>query len=133
MDREYAAPLHVASIAETACMSPAHFTRRFREAYGETPHAYLMTRRLERAAALLRRGDVPVTQAALAAGWSSLGSFSNRFSELLGEPPSSYRARSQDGLRALAPCLAMVLGRPRRRIEQERRSDARGASRRVEG
>ena len=88
MDREYAQPLDVPALARTALMSPAHFSRRFREAYAETPYSYLMTRRIERAKALLRRGDLTVTDVCFAVGWTSLGSFSARFTELVGETPS---------------------------------------------
>jgi AraC-like DNA-binding protein len=114
MDREYAQPLDVAALARTALMSPAHFSRRFREAYAETPYSYLMTRRIERAKALLRRGDLRVTDVCLAVGWTSLGSFSARFTELVGESPSSYRARSHDEVRLVSPCQMMVLTRPRK-------------------
>jgi transcriptional regulator GlxA family with amidase domain len=114
MDREYAQPLDVAALARTALMSPAHFSRRFREAYSETPYSYLMTRRIERAKALLRRGDVSVTDVCFAVGCTSLGSFSARFTELVGETPSMYRARSHDELHAMPACQAMVLTRPRR-------------------
>jgi transcriptional regulator GlxA family with amidase domain len=114
MDREYAQPLDVPSLARTALMSPAHFTRRFREAYSETPYSYLMTRRIERAQALLRRGDRSVTDVCFEVGCTSLGSFSSRFTELVGETPSAYRARDHDELRLLAPCQAMVVTRPRK-------------------
>jgi len=114
MDREYAQPLDVPALARTALMSSAHFSRRFREEYGETPYAYLMTRRIERAKALLRRGDLRVTDVCLAVGWASLGSFSVRFTELVGETPSVYRARDHGELRAVPPCQAMVLTRPRK-------------------
>jgi transcriptional regulator GlxA family with amidase domain len=114
MDREYAQPLDVPALARTALMSPAHFSRRFREAYSETPYAYLMTRRIERAKALLRRGDLSVTDVCFAVGCTSLGSFSARFTELVGETPSMYRARNHDELRGMSPCQAMVLTRPRR-------------------
>src|SRR5262249_38659705 len=93
MDREYAQPLDVAELARTALLSPAHFSRRFRDAYSETPYSYLMTRRIERAKALLRRGDMTVTEACFAVGCTSLGSFSASFTELVGETPSAYRAR----------------------------------------
>ncbi|WP_261994636.1 helix-turn-helix transcriptional regulator [Streptomyces sp. ME109] len=96
MDREYAEPLDIAALARTALMSPGHFQRSFRAAYGETPYAYLMTRRIERAKALLRRGDLTVTEVCLAVGCTSLGSFSSRFTELVGETPSAYRARPHD-------------------------------------
>jgi AraC-like DNA-binding protein len=115
MDREYARPLDVPALARTALMSPAHFSRRFGEAYGETPYSYLMTRRIERAKALLRRGDLNVTEVCLEVGWTSLGSFSARFTELVGETPSMYRARDHADLRVMSPCQTMVLTRPRRR------------------
>jgi AraC-like DNA-binding protein len=115
MDREYAQPLDVAALARTALMSSAHFSRRFREEYGETPYSYLMTRRIERAQALLRRGDLSVTEVCLEVGWTSLGSFSERFSELVGESPSSYRARDHEALRVVPTCSTMTLARLRRR------------------
>jgi transcriptional regulator GlxA family with amidase domain len=115
MDREYAQPLDVPALARTALMSPAHFSRRFREAYSETPYSYLMTRRIERAKALLRRGDLTVTDVCFAVGCTSLGSFSARFTEIVGETPSMYRARNHDEFRALPTCQAMVVSRPRRK------------------
>jgi AraC-like DNA-binding protein len=114
IDREYAEPLDVPALARTALMSTAHFSRRFREAYGETPYAYLMTRRVERAQALLRRGDISVTDACTAVGCTSLGSFSARFTQLVGETPSAYRARSHDALQLVATCQAMIVTRPRK-------------------
>src|SRR6201996_5686081 len=114
MDREYAQPLDVPALARTALMSAGHFSRRFRDAYSETPYSYLMTRRIERAKALLRRGDLRVTDVCFAVGCTSLGSFSARFTELVGETPSMYRARNHDELRGMSPCQAMVLTRPRR-------------------
>ena len=114
MDREYAQPLDVAALARTALMSAGHFSRRFRDAYGETPYSYLMTRRIERAKSLLRRGDLSVTDVCFAVGCTSLGSFSARFTELVGQTPSSYRAGNHDELRVLPGCQAMVLTRPRR-------------------
>lgn len=114
MDREHARPLDVPALARTALMSTAHFSRRFREVYSETPYAYLMTRRIERAQALLRRGDVTVTEACFAVGCTSLGSFSSRFTQIVGETPSAYRERVHDEIRALAPCQAMIVTRPRR-------------------
>jgi AraC-like DNA-binding protein len=114
MDREYAQPLEVAALARTALMSPAHFTRRFRDAYSETPYAYLMTRRIERAKALLRRGDLTVTDVCFAVGCTSLGSFSARFTEVVGETPSTYRARNHEELHVVPDCQTMVLTRPRR-------------------
>lgn len=114
MDREYARPLDVPALAHTALMSSGHFSRRFRAAYGETPYAYLMTRRIERAQELLRQGELSVTEVCFEVGCTSLGSFSTRFSELVGEPPSAYRARAHDELRRLSPCQAMIVTRPRR-------------------
>ena len=111
MDRDYAQPLDVAAMASTALMSAAHFSRQFKAAYGETPYGYLMTRRIERAMTLLRNG-VSVTDACMAVGCTSLGSFSSRFSELVGESPSSYRARDHDALEAMPACIAKILGRP---------------------
>ncbi|MFJ3822349.1 helix-turn-helix transcriptional regulator [Streptomyces nodosus] len=115
MDREYAEPLDMAAIAHTALMSPGHFQRSFRAAYGETPYSYLMTRRIERAKALLRRGDLSVTEVCLAVGCTSLGSFSSRFTELVGETPSAYRARSHEHGAAIPPCVVRGLTRPLRR------------------
>lgn len=113
MDREYAQPLDVAALSRTALMSSAHFSRRFREAYSETPYSYLMTRRIERAKALLRGGD-SVTDACFAVGCTSLGSFSAKFTEIVGETPSAYRARSHEALKVVPGCQTMVLTRPRR-------------------
>jgi AraC-like DNA-binding protein len=114
IDREYAQPLDVAALARAALMSTAHFSRQFRAAYGETPYAYLMTRRIERAKALLRRGDTSVTEACMAVGCSSLGSFSARFTELVGETPSAYRGRDHGRLASLPGCVAKDLTRPAR-------------------
>jgi AraC-like DNA-binding protein len=112
MDRDYAEPLDVAALARTALMSPGHFSRSFRSAFGETPYSYLMTRRIERAKALLRRGDLTVTDVCFAVGCTSLGSFSSRFTELVGESPSSYRARPHDGGAAIPACFAKIVTRP---------------------
>lgn len=114
MDREFAQPLDVPALARTALMSTAHFSRRFREVYGETPYSHLMTRRIERAMALLRRGDVSVSDACFAVGCTSLGSFSSRFTEIVGVTPSAYRAREHGASEVVPLCSAMVLGRPRR-------------------
>ncbi len=114
IDREYARPLDVAALARTALMSTAHFSRQFRAAYGEAPYAYLMTRRIERAKALLRRGDMTVTEVCMAVGCTSLGSFSARFTELVGETPTSYRARDHGALAGVPGCLARDLTRPNR-------------------
>jgi AraC-like DNA-binding protein len=116
IDREYARPLDVPTMAQRALMSPAHFSRQFRAAYGETPYSYLMTRRIERAMALLR-GGTSVTDACMAVGCTSLGSFSSRFTEIVGETPSAYRARDHDELEVVPACIAMVMTRPSRNRE----------------
>jgi len=113
MDREYAEPLDVPAMARAALMSPAHFSRKFRAAYGETPYSYLMTRRIERAKALLRQG-MSVTDTCFAVGCTSLGSFSSRFTEIVGETPTQYRARDHSDLEAVPPCVTKVAMRPRR-------------------
>ena len=117
MDREYAEPLDVASLARTALMSAGHFSRSFRAAFGETPYSYLMTRRIERAKALLRRGDLSVTEVCFEVGCTSLGSFSTRFTELVGESPSAYRARDHAAAAAIPACYAMMFSRPVRNGE----------------
>ena len=122
MDREYARPLDVAELARAALMSTAHFSRQFRAAYGETPYAYLMTRRIERAKALLRSGEVSVTEVCAAVGCSSLGSFSARFTQLAGETPTAYRARNHELLASVPGCIAKDLDRPSHKTEQDRRS-----------
>ena len=114
MDREYAQPLDVAMLARVALMSPAHFARQFRAAYGETPHSYLMTRRIERAKALLRLGEMSVTEVCLAVGCTSLGSFSARFTELVGETPTAYRGRDHSQLAGVPGCVARDITRPSR-------------------
>jgi AraC-like DNA-binding protein len=114
MDREYARPLDVAALARTALMSSAHFSRQFRTAYGETPYGYLMTRRIERAKALLRRGDMSVTEVCMEVGCASLGSFSTRFTQLVGETPTAYRARDHGALAGVPGCIAKDLTRPSR-------------------
>jgi AraC-like DNA-binding protein len=115
IDREYARPLDVAALARAALMSTAHFSRQFRATYGETPYAYLMTRRIERAKALLRRGDLSVTEVCMAVGCTSLGSFSARFTQLVGETPTAYRARDHDALASVPGCIAKDLTRPSRK------------------
>ncbi|MGI8613142.1 MAG: helix-turn-helix transcriptional regulator [Nocardioidaceae bacterium] len=114
MEREYARPLDVLALARTAHMSAAHFSRQFRRAYGETPYGYLMTRRIERAKALLRRGDLSVTDVCMAVGCTSLGSFSSRFTELVGESPTTYRARSHAAGAVIPACYAKAISRPSR-------------------
>jgi AraC-like DNA-binding protein len=114
MDREYARPLDVPAMARAALMSPAHFSRQFRAAYGESPYGYLMTRRIERAKALLRRGDRSVTEVCLEVGCTSLGSFSARFTEIVGESPSAYRARDHRAGATVPACVAKAWTRPER-------------------
>ena len=121
MDRDYARPLDVPTMAQRALMSPAHFSRQFRAAYGETPYAYLMTRRIERAMALLRAG-MSVTDACMAVGCTSLGSFSSRFTELVGVTPSFYRGSDHDAVSAMPSCVAKVQTRPMRSGAVSRRS-----------
>ena len=114
MDRDYALPLDVPALARTALMSAGHFSRSFRAAYGETPYSYLMTRRIERAKALLRRGDLTVTEVCFEVGCTSLGSFSSRFTELVGESPSAYQARNHAALAPVPGCWAKLVTRPSR-------------------
>jgi AraC-like DNA-binding protein len=119
MDREYWKPLDVPAMARAAVMSPAHFSRQFRAAYGETPYSYLMTRRIERAKALLRRGDMTVTDVCMAVGATSLGSFSTRFAELVGETPSAYRARNHAEIGTVPGCWTKLVTRPSRNREAQ--------------
>ncbi len=125
IDREYAQPLNVEALARSVNMSAGHLSREFRRAYGETPYAYLMTRRIERAMALLRRGDLSVTEVCIAVGCSSLGTVSSRFAELVGVPPSVYRARAARAAAGMPPCVARRVTRPIRNRE------ARAVERRV--
>jgi AraC-like DNA-binding protein len=113
IDREYARPLDVPTMARHAFMSPGHFSRQFRAAYGETPYSYLMTRRIERAMALLR-GGMSVTDTCMTVGCTSLGSFSSRFTELVGDTPSAYRSREHRAVTAMPACVAKVRTRPTR-------------------
>jgi AraC-like DNA-binding protein len=124
IDREYAQPLNVEALARDAHMSAGHFSRAFRRAYGESPYSYLMTRRIERAMALLRRGDLSVTEVCFEVGCSSLGTFSTRFTELVGMPPSAYRSQEANATEGMAPCVAKQVTRPIR--NREARSPARG-------
>ena len=117
IDREYAQPLNVEALARGANMSAGHLSRQFRLAYGESPYGYLMTRRIERAMALLRRGDLTVTDVCFAVGCSSLGTFSSRFTELVGVPPSAYRAQHATATTELAPCISKQVTRPVRNRE----------------
>lgn len=115
MDRAFADPLDVPAMAKTALMSPAHFSRKFRATYGETPYSYLMTRRIERAKALLRQGK-SVTDSCVAVGCTSLGSFSSRFTEIVGMTPSEYRCRDHSGLEVVPSCVSMRATRPQRTV-----------------
>lgn len=117
IDREYAQPLDVEALARGVNMSAGHLSRQFRLAYGESPYAYLMTRRIERAMAMLRRGDLSVTDVCFAVGCSSLGSFSSRFTELVGVPPSIYRRESSDAVAGMPACVAKQVTRPVRSRE----------------
>ena len=117
IDREYARPLDVEALARDAHMSPGHFSREFRAAFGESPYSYLMTRRIERAMALLRRGDLSVTEVCFAVGSSSLGTFSTRFTELVGVPPSVYRRQGASVTAGMPACIAKQVTRPVRNRE----------------
>ncbi|HZQ49035.1 MAG TPA: helix-turn-helix transcriptional regulator [Candidatus Dormibacteraeota bacterium] len=117
MDREFEQPLDVPALASSAAMSTGHFQRSFKAAFGESPYSYLMTRRIERAKALLRGGDMSVTDACFAVGCTSLGSFSTRFTELVGESPSAYRARNHAPAAVIPPCVIKVLTKPIRNEE----------------
>jgi transcriptional regulator GlxA family with amidase domain len=116
MDREYAQPLDVEALARGVHMSAGHLSRAFKQAYGESPYGYLMTRRIERAMALLRRGDLSVTEVCFAVGCSSLGTFSTRFSELVGVSPSGYRRQASEAAE-LPSCMAKQVDRPIRNRE----------------
>ena len=117
IDREYAQPLDVEALARGAHMSAGHLSRQFRLAYGESPYSYVMTRRIERAMALLRRGDLSVTDICFAVGCSSLGTFSTRFAELVGVPPSVYRLNSTRATAGIPSCVAKQVTRPIRNRE----------------
>ncbi len=115
IDREHAEPLDVESLARGAHVSAGHLSREFARAYGEPPYQYLMTRRIERAMALLRRGDLSVTEVCFAVGYQSLGTFGTRFTDLVGMPPGTYRRQVSHGTAGLPPCLAKQVTRPSRR------------------
>jgi transcriptional regulator GlxA family with amidase domain len=117
MDRDYAQPLDVEALARGANMSAGHLSRQFKRAYGESPYSYLMTRRIERAMALLRRGDMSVTEVCFAVGFQSLGTFSTRFAELVGLPPSSYRDQTAGATTGLPHCLEKQVTKPIRNRE----------------
>ena len=117
IDREYAQPLDVEALARGVHLSAGHLSREFRRAYGESPYSYLMTRRIERAMALFRRGDLSVTEVCFTVGCSSLGTFSTRFTELVGMPPSVYRREAAGAMAGVAPCVAKQVTRPIRNRE----------------
>ena len=117
IDRDYMQPLNVEELARGVHMSAGHLSRQFKLAYGESPYSYLMTRRIERAMALLRRGDLSVTEVCFEVGCSSLGTFSTRFTELVGVPPSVYRSQSSQALEGIPPCVAKQVTRPIRNQE----------------
>ena len=117
MDRDYAEPLDVEALARGAHMSAGHLSREFKRAYGESPYSYLMTRRIERAMTLLRRGDMSVTDACFAVGCSSLGTFSTRFTELVGMSPSAYKRQAEHDAEGLPACVTRVVSRPIRNRE----------------
>ena len=117
IDREYAKPLDVEALARDAHMSAGHFSRQFRAAYGESPYSYLMTRRIERAMALLRRGDLNVTEVCFEVGCASLGTFSTRFTELVGMPPSAYQREAAGEMAGIPPCVAKQVSKPIRNRE----------------
>jgi AraC-like DNA-binding protein len=117
IDRDFAQPLDVEALARAVHMSAGHLSREFRRAYGESPYSYLMTRRIERAMALLRRGDLSVTEVCFEVGCSSLGTFSTRFTELVGVPPSTYRRQGTAATAGMPACLAKQVTRPIRNRE----------------
>ena len=119
IDREYAQPLDVEALARGAHMSAGHLSREFRSAYGESPYSYLMTRRIERAMALLRRGELSVTEVCFEVGCSSLGTFSTRFTELVGMPPSSYRREAARTIEGMPSCISKQVTRPVRNREAQ--------------
>ena len=117
IDRDYAQPLDVEALARGAHMSAGHLSRQFKAAYGESPYSYLMTRRIERAMTLLRRGDLSVTDVCFAVGCSSLGTFSTRFTELVGMAPGAYRRLAATDTAGLPACVAKQVTRPVRNRE----------------
>lgn len=124
IDREYARPLNVEALASEVGMSAGHLSRQFRLAYGEPPYSYLMTRRIERAMALLRRGDLSVTEICFEVGCSSLGTFTTRFTELVGMSPGAYRREEADAVAGIPSCVAKQVTRPIRNREAPVRAAA---------
>jgi AraC-like DNA-binding protein len=124
IDREYAQPLDVEALARGAHMSAGHLSREFKRAFGESPYGYLMTRRIERAMALLRRGDLSVTDVCFTVGCSSLGTFSTRFTELVGMPPSAYRREATGATSGIPSCVAKQVTRPIRLRPSVKNGDA---------
>jgi AraC-like DNA-binding protein len=124
IDRDHALPLDVEALARDANMSAGHFSRAFKKAYGESPYSYLMTRRIERAMTLLRKGELSVTDVCFTVGFSSLGTFSTRFTELVGVPPSIYKERSADATVGIHACVAKRVTRPVRNREASVRADS---------
>jgi transcriptional regulator GlxA family with amidase domain len=125
MDREFAQPLDVEALARGVHMSSGHLSREFKRAYGESPYSYLMTRRIERAMTLLRQGDLSVTEVCFAVGCSSLGTFSTRFTELVGVPPSTYKQEAAGATDGMPPCVARQVTRPIRNREAQVREPQR--------
>ena len=117
IDREYAQPLDVEALARGVHLSAGHLSREFKLAYGESLYSYLMTRRIERAMALLRTGDLSVTEICFAVGCSSLGTFSTRFTELVGVPPSVYRRDAAGATAGMPSCVSRQVTRPVRNRE----------------
>jgi AraC-like DNA-binding protein len=122
IDREYAQPLDVEALARGVYMSAGHLSRQFKLAFGESPYSYLMTRRIERAMSMLRRGDLNVTEVCFAVGFSSLGTFSTRFTELVGVPPSVYQRDGASSMPGMPPCIAKHVTRPIRNREARTQS-----------
>ena len=128
IDREYAEPLNVEALARGVNMSAGHLSRQFKLAYGESPYSYLMTRRIERAKALLQRGDLNVTEVCFAVGCSSLGTFSTRFTELVGMSPSTYRSEAAGETAGMPSCVTKKVARPIRNREASGHKDSLGSS-----
>ncbi|MFE6868738.1 helix-turn-helix transcriptional regulator [Kitasatospora sp. NPDC057692] len=129
IDREYAQPLNVEALAREACMSAGHLSRQFRAAYGESPYAYLMTRRIERATALLRRGDLSVTEVCFAVGCASLGTFTTRFTELVGMPPGAFRRQAAEAAEEAAAEEAAAADTADTAATESDRADSAGPTR----